>query len=135
MTAKDAWGQVAHQFRILADSIDAAIDPAAPPAVQDRVPSRPAAAEAGVPPAPASAPRQDAALGYCPTHGVPWSVQPGGISKRTNKRYSAFWKCKEKDGDNYCNEKPVPVWADTHPAEEPPPPARRQAEDTDDLPF
>ena len=86
-------------------------------------------------PAPA-APRQDAALGYCPTHGVPWSVQPGGISKRTNKRYSAFWKCKEKDGDNYCNEKPVPVWADTHPAEEPPPsPRRSQAEDTDDLPF
>ena len=62
------WAQVAHDLRALAESIDAAIEPSAARAdVQDRVPSRPAAAETGVPPAPASASRIPNAT-ECPKH-------------------------------------------------------------------
>ena len=60
------WAQVAHDLRALAESIDAAIEPSgARPDVQGA--SRPAAAEAGVPPAPASA------FTSCPKHGKPFS--------------------------------------------------------------
>jgi hypothetical protein len=107
------WAQVAHDLRALAESIDAAIEPSAARAdVQDRVPSRPAAAEAGVPPAPASAPQT--ALGMCPVHRVPWVVKDGGISK-AGKPYPPFWKCKERDQNGYCDEKPTKAWADSHP--------------------
>lgn len=99
----EASAQIAHELR--------GIEPAAPPAVQDRVPSRPAAAEAGVPPAPASAP-----LGVCPKHRIAWTVKEGGISKN-GKPYKAFWKCSTKDEDGYCNEKPERSWAATHDAE------------------
>ena len=120
----------------VADALDRAAEAIAQAAHELRGTTQ-SEAGASAPPAPApAAPRQDTALGYCPVHGVPWAVQKGGISKRTNKPYKAFWKCKEKDGDNYCDEKPIPVWADTHPAEEPAPPQRQpQREDADDVPF
>ena len=122
----------------VADALDRAAEAIAQAAHELRGTDQPSAGSAHPAPAQTSRPAagQDSALGKCPVHGVAWSVQPGGISKRTNKRYSAFWKCKEKDGDNYCNEKPVQVWADTHPAEEPAQPQRQpQREDTDDIPF
>jgi hypothetical protein len=65
---------------------------------------------------PALKPQVDAGLGKCPTHGTSWTVKAGGIS-RNGKPYKAFWKCSEKDGDAFCNEKPQKIWADTHPAE------------------
>jgi hypothetical protein len=57
----------------------------------------------------------DTALGVCPVHGKPWTTAKAGVSKKTGKPYAAFWKCSEKDGDKFCNEKPMRVWADTHP--------------------
>jgi hypothetical protein len=66
--------------------------------------------------APRSAPAapQDA-LGLCPVHRTAWTVKAGGVSK-AGKPYSAFWKCSGKNSDNtYCDQKPVKVWADSHP--------------------
>jgi hypothetical protein len=66
--------------------------------------------------APRSAPAapQDA-LGLCPVHRTAWTVKAGGVSK-AGKPYSAFWKCSGKNPDNtYCDQKPVKVWADSHP--------------------
>lgn len=61
-------------------------------------------------------PQVDRGLSLCPVHGVSWTVKEGGISKN-GKPYKAFWKCAEKDGDAFCNEKPQKIWADTHPAD------------------
>lgn len=38
----------------------------------------------------------------CPTHDLEWTLQPGGVSKRTGKPYNAFWKCPERG----CDAKP-----------------------------
>lgn len=65
----------------------------------------------------AVADQQDAALGKCPVHGVPWTVKAGGTSK-AGKPYKAFWKCAEKTGDAFCDQKPTKVWQDTHPIRE-----------------
>lgn len=40
--------------------------------------------------------------GHCPDHGEEWVLQPAGVSKKTHKRYNAFWKCPAK----WCNERP-----------------------------
>lgn len=56
-------------------------------------------------------------LGRCPVHNVPWTVKPSGVSK-AGKPYRAFWKCAERDGDTYCDQKPVKVWQDSHPPRE-----------------
>lgn len=110
MTARDAWAQVAHNLRVLADSIDSAIEPdVARASVPERVPSAPAASPEAVPPAASGQP-----LGTCPIHRVAWVVKDGGISK-AGKPYKAFWKCKERDENGYCNEKPTKAWADSHP--------------------
>jgi hypothetical protein len=70
MTARDAWGQVAHNLRILADSIDEAIDPGAARAPVPE--SAPAARAAGAtPPAPAARPN-DSAFTKCPAHDREW---------------------------------------------------------------
>jgi hypothetical protein len=62
----------------------------------------------------APAPAGDA-LGLCPVHRTAWTVKAGGVSK-AGKPYSAFWKCSGKNSDNtYCDQKPVKVWADSHP--------------------
>jgi hypothetical protein len=66
--------------------------------------------------APRSAPAPSGdALGLCPVHRTAWTVKAGGVSK-AGKPYSAFWKCSGKNPDNtYCDQKPVKVWADSHP--------------------
>jgi hypothetical protein len=62
----------------------------------------------------APAPAGDA-LGLCPVHRTAWTVKAGGVSK-AGKPYNAFWKCSGKNSDNtYCDQKPVKVWADSHP--------------------
>lgn len=40
--------------------------------------------------------------GYCPIHDTDWKLVPGGVSKKTGKRYNPFWACPERG----CNEKP-----------------------------
>lgn len=57
----------------------------------------------------------DAGLGVCPIHGVPWTVKPAGVSPKTKKPYSAFWKCAERDDNGFCDERPQPIWKDNHP--------------------
>jgi hypothetical protein len=77
MSARDNWGQVAHNLRILADSIDAAIEP---PAASAGVPeSLPAASAAGAsaPQAPAARhpqrpPQDESAFTECPAHHKAW---------------------------------------------------------------
>ena len=74
--AAEALARAAHALRGLEPS-------AARADVQDRVPSRPAAAEAGVPPAPASA------FTSCPKHGEPFKPSktegwPAYCSKRSD---------------------------------------------------
>jgi hypothetical protein len=66
--------------------------------------------------APRSAPAPSGdALGLCPVHRTAWTVKAGGVSK-AGKPYNAFWKCSGKNPDNtYCDQKPVKVWADSHP--------------------
>ncbi len=67
-------------------------------------------------PSPAPAAQPNTALGMCPVHRVAWVVKDGGISK-AGKPYPPFWKCKERDENGYCNEKPSKAWADSHPIE------------------
>jgi len=67
-------------------------------------------------PEPPLKPQVDAGLSKCPVHGISWTIKEGGMS-RNGKPYKAFWKCSEKDGDVWCNEKPQKIWADTHPAD------------------
>jgi hypothetical protein len=66
--------------------------------------------------APRSAPAPSGdPLGLCPVHRTAWTVKAGGVSK-AGKPYQAFWKCSGKNSDNtYCDQKPVKVWADSHP--------------------
>lgn len=97
MTARDAWGQVAHDLRALADSIDRAIE-----STPEREPVQQPAAN-GIP------------LGACPVHRTAWTVKAGGISKN-GKPYPAFYKCSGKNDDGtYCDQRPTKAWADSHP--------------------
>ena len=143
MTARDAWGQVAHNLRILADSIDAAIEPAAPPAVQDRgALPRPAAAEAGTP-LPASAPLppkrtapDTSAFTKCPAHGKDW----------VDGKFGPYCTGKEPEGAphdggwyndrGYCRVTPksAGAWLKQHPQGAPQGPVA-QPEDVDDIPW
>lgn len=72
------------------------------------------------PPLPPSAPASlqethiETRLSVCPVHGVPWVVKAAGVSK-AGKRYSAFWKCAERDANGYCDQRPAAAWADAHP--------------------
>ena len=61
-------------------------------------------------------PTPDTALGRCPVHLKAWTVKAGGVSKN-GRSYRAFWKCSERDADGFCNEKPIPAWANSHPPE------------------
>jgi hypothetical protein len=38
----------------------------------------------------------------CPEHGEDWKLVPAGTSKRTGRRYNAFYACPVKN----CDEKP-----------------------------
>lgn len=37
--------------------------------------------------------------GACPEHGTPWRLVPAGISKKSGKRYNAFWTCSTQGCD------------------------------------
>ena len=125
------WAQVAHDLRALAESIDAAIEPSAARAdVQDRVPSRPAAAEAGVPPAPASAPSIDTSA--CPKHGKPWASGQYGEFCKAQTDDPAWGKEKiDRDGNKvyWCRITPknAPQWVAVNKA--------APQMDVDDIPF
>lgn len=56
--------------------------------------------------------------GGCPIHDVDWKLVPAGVSKKTNKRYNAFWACPVRG----CDEKPS--WGNSD-----------LPSDRDDLPF
>lgn len=43
--------------------------------------------------------------GECPIHGTPWRLVKAGVSKRTGKRYNAFWACSTQN----CDVKPGQV--------------------------
>ena len=54
-------------------------------------------------PKPAAAPQDTPPL--C-SHGVAFTLQPAGVSKRTNKPYKAFWQARHKtDNGEWCKEK------------------------------
>jgi hypothetical protein len=99
VTARDAWGQVAHDLRILADSIDAAIDtPSREAAVPESVP---AASAAGAPPSPAAPlpprrqPPDESAFTKCPAHNKEW----------VDGRYGKFCPAQSDDFPNWANDK------------------------------
>jgi hypothetical protein len=70
----------------------------------------------------------EAGNGNCPTHGVPFILRPGGVSKGTGKPYGEFWACPTKDNAGFCKNKPVgkPVVAA---------PKRVPTDDLSELPF
>ena len=107
MTARDNWGQVAHDLRVLADSIDAAIEQ---PAAGASVP-RPSV------PAPAASLGVDTSK--CPKHGTPWeSGQYGPYCKQMTDD-PAWGKAKtDRDGNPvlWCKLTPknAPDWVRVH---------------------
>jgi hypothetical protein len=70
----------------------------------------------------------EAGNGNCPTHGVPFILRPGGVSKGTGKPYGEFWACPTKDNAGFCKNKPAgkPVAAA---------PKRVPTDDLSELPF
>lgn len=51
------------------------------------------------------------------SHGEPWSLKAGGISKATGKPYQAFWAASHKAPDGaWCREKPSIKWIAAHSA-------------------
>src|SRR5690606_36028391 len=86
--------------------------------VQDRVPSRPAAAEAGVPPAPVSAP-SPVDTSRCPKHDVPWEHGNYGEYCKQITDDPAWGKAKtDRDGNPilWCKLTPknAPDWVAVH---------------------
>ena len=130
MTARDAWGQVAHNLRILsahyelvADSIDAAID----------TPSREAASADGAPPpAPAARlpqrPAQESAFTECPAHRQPFKEGKFGLYC-TGQSDDPDWS----NDKGYCRVTPrsAGAWLRQHPKGAP----AAQPQDIDDVPF
>jgi hypothetical protein len=48
--------------------------------------------------------------GSCPTHALPWTLKPAGVSK-AGKAYNAFYTCTGRNADNsYCSMKPPIAW-------------------------
>jgi hypothetical protein len=49
--------------------------------------------------------------GSCPDHG-PWTLKPGGISKKTGAAYDPFYACgfRPERGQPFCNNKPSKAW-------------------------
>jgi hypothetical protein len=132
VTARDAWAGVAHNLRILADSIDEAIEPSGfvpiKGAIQSDVP-----AVGDVPPTPAARlPQrkpQESAFTECPAHRQPF--QDG--------RYGPYCSAKgEPDGNwfndkGYCRVTPksAGAWLKQHPQGS----AAPAPQDVDDIPF
>jgi hypothetical protein len=70
----------------------------------------------------------EAGNGNCPTHGVPFILRPGGVSKGTGKPYGEFWACPTKDNAGFCKQKPAGKAA-------PAAPKRVPTDDLSELPF
>jgi hypothetical protein len=152
VTARDAWAGVAHNLRILADSIDNAIEPdaqASVPAAGVRAPQTPAPAarprDDYAVTGPAGSPMlneewerterlpqrkpQESAFTECPAHKQPF--QPG--------RYGPYCSAKgEPDGNwfndkGYCRVTPksAGAWLKQHPQGSTAP----APQDVDDIPF
>lgn len=132
MTARDAWGQVAHNLRVLADSIDSAIEPdAARASVPASVPTGPAASAAGAPP-PAPAAQSSIDTSLCPKHGKPWSTGQYGEFCKSQTDDPAWGKEKvDRDGNKvyWCRITPknAPQWVAIN--------AKAPRLDVDDIPF
>lgn len=129
MTARDAWGQVAHDLRALADSIDAAIEPA-PAAVPGREgasaypPPRSSAPAAALPPRKP----QESAFTECPAHRQPFK----------DGKFGPYCSGQSDDPDwsndkGYCRVTPrsAAAWLRQHPQGAPAP----APQDVDDIPF
>lgn len=61
---------------------------------------------------PVMTPRQaeeHAAEGFCPDHGLAWTLRPAGTSKATGKDYPAFYACPSTDRP-FCKQKPSAKW-------------------------
>jgi hypothetical protein len=125
VTARDAWAGVAHNLRILADSIDEAIEPSVARA------DVPAAGESAPAPAARLPQRkpQESAFTECPAHRQPF--QDG--------RYGPYCSAKgEPDGNwfndkGYCRVTPksAGAWLKQHPQGSTAP----APQDVDDIPF
>lgn len=90
MTARDAWAQVAHDLRALAESIDRAVEFGRE---EQPAPPRPVAA-AGGPPAPA------VDTSACPKHGVPFEQGQYGPYCKQMTDDPAWGKAKtDRDGN------------------------------------
>jgi hypothetical protein len=70
----------------------------------------------------------EAGNGNCPTHGVPFILRPGGVSKGTGKPYGEFWACPTKDNAGFCKQKPAGKPAAAAPKRVP-------TDDLSELPF
>ena len=143
MTARDAWGQVAHNLRALADSIDSAIEPA-----QAAVPGREGASAAPPPRSSApAAPRPDgegsrlAAKRHLDTSGI--TKCPAHDREFKEGRFGPYCSGMSTDDvpdpdwyndKGYCRVTPksVGAWLRQHP-NRPAPVA--VVEDIDDVPF
>ena len=132
MTARDAWGQVAHDLRALADSIDAAIEPSARADVATSVPTGAPAAAAGSPP-PAAAPlppkrQPESAFTECPAHRQPFKDGKFG-PYCTGQSDDPNWS----NDKGYCRVTPrsAGAWLKQHPKGAPAP----ASQDVDDIPF
>jgi hypothetical protein len=135
VTARDAWGQVAHNLRALADSIDAAIEqPERERAPRPAPADYPKGVEATAPAAKqaATAVASNVDTSRCPKHGVPW--EPGQYGEYCKQRTDdpAWGKEKtDRDGNKvlWCKLTPknAPHWVGVHGA--------ATAMDADDLSF
>lgn len=69
------------------------------------------------------------------SHGTPWALKPGGVSKVSGKPYGPFYAASHKTPDGgWCKDKPSREFLASHPTEEPKP--RMVPEDNlGDLPF
>lgn len=77
--------------------------------VQTATPAAPSPQPVVAPqPSPAPVQGEFAPPQVCPVHGIPFVMQPGGVSKKTGKPYNGFWKCNGKNPDgSYCQQKPA----------------------------
>jgi len=68
------------------------------------------------------------------SHGTPWALKPGGVSKVSGKPYGPFYAASHKTPDGgWCKDKPSREFLASHPTEEPKP--RMVPEDLSELPF
>lgn len=133
MTARSAWAQVAHEFRALADAIDAAIEQPEAGGASPAHASPPRAPQGSSAPAAPLPPKRQApdasAFTKCPAHGTEW--QDG--------RFGPYCTGKgEPDGNwyndkGYCRITPksAGAWLKQHPQGAPAP----GPQDVDDIPF